>query len=136
MLRGGTPAASITVAEPNEAVGRQLATDFGVSVFVDGVDAARSAESSCSRSSHRSCARSANIWRPRWPARRPLIISIAAGLRIDQIDGWLGGGFPIVRCMPNTPSLIGAGASGLFANAAVSRCAAPSWRKPYWPAPV
>ena len=50
----------------------------------------------------------------------PLIISIAAGLDADTIDQWLGGGNALVRCMPNTPSLVGIGASGLYANAAVS----------------
>jgi pyrroline-5-carboxylate reductase len=52
-------------------------------------------------------------------AHRPLFISIAAGLRVDDIDRWLGGGFALVRCMPNTPALLGQGASGLFANAEV-----------------
>jgi pyrroline-5-carboxylate reductase len=51
---------------------------------------------------------------------RPLIISIAAGLDAATIDEWLGGGNALVRCMPNTPSLVGQGASGLYANARVS----------------
>jgi pyrroline-5-carboxylate reductase len=53
-------------------------------------------------------------------AKKPLVISIAAGVRIDQIDAWCGGGFPVVRAMPNTPALIGAGATGLCPNARVS----------------
>ncbi|OBA00300.1 pyrroline-5-carboxylate reductase [Halomonas sp. G11] len=52
--------------------------------------------------------------------RRPLVISIAAGLDAATIDQWLGGGNAVVRCMPNTPSLVGRGASGLYANARVS----------------
>ena len=52
--------------------------------------------------------------------RRPLIISIAAGIEIASIEHWLGGQLPIVRCMPNTPALVQLGATGLFANAAVS----------------
>jgi pyrroline-5-carboxylate reductase len=51
---------------------------------------------------------------------RPLVVSIAAGIRVDDIDAWLGGGLPIVRVMPNTAALIGSGASGLYANARVS----------------
>jgi pyrroline-5-carboxylate reductase len=51
---------------------------------------------------------------------RPLLVSIAAGLGTDTLDGWLGGGLPLVRVMPNTPSLVGKGAAGLFANAAVT----------------
>ena len=51
---------------------------------------------------------------------RPLIISIAAGIEIRSIETWLGDELPIVRCMPNTPALVQTGATGLFANAAVS----------------
>jgi pyrroline-5-carboxylate reductase len=46
-------------------------------------------------------------------------VSIAAGVRLDQLDDWLGGDVALVRAMPNTPALIGAGASGLIANAHV-----------------
>jgi pyrroline-5-carboxylate reductase len=49
-----------------------------------------------------------------------LLISIAAGIRIESIARWLGGLTPTVRCMPNTPALIGAGITGLFANALVN----------------
>ncbi|WP_339882706.1 pyrroline-5-carboxylate reductase [Vreelandella maris] len=52
--------------------------------------------------------------------QRPLVISIAAGLDASTIDQWLGGQNAMVRCMPNTPSLVGYGASGLYANAKVS----------------
>lgn len=51
--------------------------------------------------------------------RRPLIISVAAGLSAESIEHWLGGNLALVRCMPNTPALVGAGASGLYANANV-----------------
>jgi pyrroline-5-carboxylate reductase len=44
-----------------------------------------------------------------------LFISIAAGIRVAKIAGVLGD-VPIVRVMPNTPALVGAGASALFAN--------------------
>jgi pyrroline-5-carboxylate reductase len=44
-----------------------------------------------------------------------LVISIAAGLRIAALSRWLGGHRRIVRCMPNTPALIGAGITGLYA---------------------
>jgi pyrroline-5-carboxylate reductase len=53
--------------------------------------------------------------------RRPLIISIAAGIEIRSIEQWLGGALPIVRCMPNTPALVQLGATGLYANAAVDQ---------------
>lgn len=52
--------------------------------------------------------------------KKPLIISIAAGVRESSIQKWLGGELAIVRAMPNTPALIGCGATGMFANKQVS----------------
>jgi pyrroline-5-carboxylate reductase len=48
-----------------------------------------------------------------------LVVSIAAGLRLADISRWLGGHTRIVRTMPNTPALIGAGITGLCAHASV-----------------
>ena len=52
--------------------------------------------------------------------RRPLMISIAAGVREPDIRRWLGGEAAIVRTMPNTPALVGSGATALFANTQVN----------------
>lgn len=52
--------------------------------------------------------------------QRPLIISIAAGIRTTTLNDWLGRETAIVRAMPNTPALVQSGATGLYANAAVS----------------
>ena len=49
-----------------------------------------------------------------------LVISIAAGLDMAALSRWLGGHRTIVRCMPNTPALIGAGITGLCALPEVS----------------
>ncbi len=49
-------------------------------------------------------------------AKKPLVISIAAGILERDIQRWLGDGVRIVRVMPNTPALVASGASGLFAN--------------------
>jgi pyrroline-5-carboxylate reductase len=49
-----------------------------------------------------------------------LVISIAAGLDMTALSRWLGGHRLIVRCMPNTPALIGAGITGLCALPEVS----------------
>ena len=49
-------------------------------------------------------------------ANGALVISIAAGVTIASMQARLGPQAAIVRCMPNTPALLGCGASGLFAN--------------------
>lgn len=51
---------------------------------------------------------------------RPLVISIVAGIRSDDIDRWLGGNLAIVRVMPNQPALLQQGVSGVFANERVT----------------
>ncbi len=47
-----------------------------------------------------------------------LIVSIAAGIRTEDLARWLGGHSRIVRSMPNTPALIHAGITGLYATGA------------------
>lgn len=58
---------------------------------------------------------------PAIQAKKPLVISLAAGLMIESFEQWLGQGLAIVRCMPNTPSLVQCGASGLYGNQAVNQ---------------
>jgi len=53
-------------------------------------------------------------------ANKPLLLSIAAGIRGADLSRWLGGYGAIVRTMPNTPALIGQGITGMVAMAGVS----------------
>ncbi len=48
----------------------------------------------------------------------PLVITIAAGISLSYIEGFLGDNVPMVRVMPNTPLMLGCGASALAKNAA------------------
>ncbi len=50
---------------------------------------------------------------------RQVVVSIAAGLRLADVGRWLGGYHRLVRAMPNTPALIGAGITGLYADPSV-----------------
>jgi pyrroline-5-carboxylate reductase len=47
--------------------------------------------------------------------RPPLVVSIAAGIRVADISSWCGPGVVVVRAMPNRPALNGAGATGIYA---------------------
>ena len=49
----------------------------------------------------------------------PVVLSIAAGTRSRDISRWLGGYARIVRAMPNTPALVGAGISGVWSSPSV-----------------
>ncbi len=120
MLRGGASPTSIAVAEPIAELRAALAADFGVRVHERAAQAAAGADTLVlavkPQVMKQVCAELAAGVAAEWP----LVISIAAGIRLAQIEAWLGGGLPIVRVMPNTPALIGAGAAGMIANAAVS----------------
>lgn len=52
--------------------------------------------------------------------RKPLVVSIAAGISERSLSAWLGEDIAIVRCMPNTPALVLTGATALHANDKVS----------------
>jgi len=112
----GVPPASIRVAEPNAEAREALAREFDVPVFTDNTEAVIGADCVVlavkPQVMHDVCVGLAGTLRN----TRPLVVSIAAGIRIAQIERLLGGRHAIVRCMPNTPALVGAGASGLCAN--------------------
>jgi pyrroline-5-carboxylate reductase len=56
---------------------------------------------------------------PQLREQRPLVLSVAAGIRILSLKAWCGSAVPIVRAMPNRPALVGAGITGLYATDAV-----------------
>jgi len=123
LLRAGAAAQSIVVAEPGAAQREALARELRVTVTADNAEAAAAAHTWVFATKpqvlREVCASLAAVA----AARRPLLVSIAAGITTAQIDRWLGGGHAVVRAMPNTPALLGAGVTGLFANAAVNAAA-------------
>ena len=75
------------------------------------------ARSSCSPSSRSRCAKLPPRFKPH--LKRPLVLSIAAGVRAQTIGDWLATG-KIVRAMPNMPALIRAGITAAIALPDVS----------------
>ncbi len=116
MIARGADPAHVRVAEPVAAVREALATDFGVQTFATATEAVDQASvwvlAVKPQVMRKVCAEVVEIAR----AARPLAVSIAAGLSSAQLSGWLGGDAAVIRAMPNTPALIGAGMTGLFAN--------------------
>jgi pyrroline-5-carboxylate reductase len=125
MIRNGASPHNIAVAEPNAALRDALTRDFKIGVHAGNEDAARDAQVLVLAVKPQVMKTVCTGLRDVAQARKPLVISIAAGIRIDQLQRWLGDDVAIVRCMPNTPALIGAGATGLCANA----CAGKSQRE-------
>ena len=120
LVARGMEAASIRVAEPAEAPRQALAADFGVAAFASAGEAVRDADTWLFAVKPQVMRQVCESLSEAAQARAPLAVSIAAGITTAQLDRWLGGGMAVVRAMPNTPALLGAGATGLFANPATS----------------
>ena len=120
LLKTGIAASSVSVAEPRAEARQELGREFGVACYAEARPAVAEAEVVVLAVKPQVLPALRNELQDVLRQRRPMLISIAAGVRIDQLERWLGGQLPIVRCMPNTPALIGAGATGLCANGRVS----------------
>lgn len=116
LLARGGDAGSIAVAEPHAQTRERLAADFAVQVFEHGADAVGGADMLVLAVKPQVMRLVCETLAPALAGRPVLVVSVAAGVRTDQIDAWLGGGRSVVRVMPNTPALVGAGAAGMFAN--------------------
>lgn len=120
LVRRGMPASRIHVAEPVAELRQALQRDFDITPHADAEAAARQA-GLWVMAVKPQVMRSVCTALAAHTAGQPLVVSIAAGITGAQLDRWLGGGQAIVRAMPNTPALLGAGVTGLFANAQVSQ---------------
>ena len=119
MVARGADPASIRVAEPVEALREALARDFGVSVHSDAAEAVDGAGTWVFAVKPQVMRKLCEGLADRARDARPLAISIAAGITAPQLSAWLGGDAAVVRAMPNTPALLGAGVTGLYASASV-----------------
>ncbi|OHY81456.1 pyrroline-5-carboxylate reductase [Marinobacter sp. AC-23] len=120
MLDSGFKASSIWASAPNDDHLQSIRKRFGISVTTDNRYCAQQADMVVLAVKPQAMADVCRDIAPIAQNTRPLMVSIAAGLGTDTLDEWLGGGLPIVRVMPNTPSLVGKGAAGLFASEGVS----------------
>ena len=116
LVARGVPATSIRVAEPMAELRESLTRDFGIHTFTDNITAAANASTWVLAVKPQVMRAVCEALAPFAQVTRPLIVSIAAGITAAQLERWLGGNLAVVRTMPNTPSLLGAGVTGLFAN--------------------
>jgi len=120
LLHTGFNAEYIRVADPDDARLEHLRQRFKVHTCADNLSAVRDAQVvvfAVKPQVFRDAARPLATTLVKY---RPLIISIAAGVPEKDIRRWLGYQAAIVRAMPNTPALIGAGAAALYANSMVN----------------
>jgi len=117
LLRGGMHATDLMIAEPDPEQCERLRKElYGAMVTDDNKVVARSAEILLFAVKPQILKPVCEDLASEVQVQRPLIMSIAAGPKIDDIDTWLGGGLSVVRVMPNQPALIDQGISALYAN--------------------
>jgi pyrroline-5-carboxylate reductase len=122
LIESGMAADNITATSPDSAAQDAIREKYGIHSHADNQKAAESADILVLAVKPQILKAVCEPLKGAIQAREsaPLIISVAAGILGENIDTWLGGGLPIVRCMPNTPALVRAGASVLWANDRVS----------------
>ena len=104
---GYAPADELVVVEALAARRAELTAQFAAVTVVDTPVAA--AENVVAVKPHHvadACAALAGVGAGR-------VVSLAAGVPLSSLESWLGEGVPVVRAMPNTPALVGAGASAI-----------------------
>lgn len=117
LIAGGRDPATVRVGEPDATRRAQLAREFpGIALHADNVAATRGASLwLLAVKPPQMAAVAASLAEPA-RRQRPLVLSVAAGIRAAALTGWLGAGVPVVRCMPNRAVMLGAGITGLFAR--------------------
>ena len=117
MRERGFETACITVVDPDASARKQMQSRYGIAVLAEP-DASVS-DSDVLVLAVKPQQMKAALAPFAGALRKTLAISIAAGLRLTDIGRWLGNAgvsYPrLVRCMPNTPALVGAGVTGMFA---------------------
>jgi pyrroline-5-carboxylate reductase len=119
VARGAAPS-SIAVTELLAERRAELSRDFGIRVFEDGRAAIAGAQVVILAVKPQDVAASLASFAVELQASRPLLLSVAAGVRTSVLQRLVGTGIPIVRAMPNRPALVGAGITGLYASRSVS----------------
>ncbi len=122
MLAAGYEPRHLLISEPLEAQRDVLARELPGTVILErNEDAVRDAECIVLATKPQILSAVCKPLAPIVQGTRPLVISIAAGVRAVDIEEWLGGNLPVVRVMPNQPALLRLGISGLYANAHTSQ---------------
>jgi len=120
LIARGLTAQRISVGEAHQPRRIVLADELGVHVTADNREAVQDADLVVLAVKPQDMAGTVQALAEKFRARPPLVISIAAGIRVADIESWCGPGVAVVRAMPNRPALNGAGATALYAPPSVN----------------
>ena len=118
LLAKGLDAAQIRASDPGAETRARVSAEHGIELFADNAQAVQDADVIVIAVKPQVMKAVCQDLRAHLEPHQ-LLISIAAGITCTSLQNWLGNQ-PLVRCMPNTPALLGKGVSGLFATAAVT----------------
>ena len=119
LLRGGWRPEQLTVGESQVAARDTVARDFGISAAADNRAALAGASIVVLAVKPQEVAAVLQPLAAALATVRPLLLSVAAGIRVAALETLCGGAVPVIRAMPNRPARLGAGATGVFAPPAV-----------------
>ena len=120
MIATGISNQNISVSEPKADLREKLTKDFGVNASEENASVAKGADVIVLAVKPQILQEVVTPLGSLLVEARPLLISVAAGVTSSSIERWVGGDPALIRVMPNTPALIGAGISALYANSNVS----------------
>lgn len=122
LIQAGYPADCILAANPSRPKLDELASQFGIGVTQDNAEVAKAADVIVlAVKPQLMAAMLADLVARVGSLEGKLLISIAAGIKIARLSEMAGGHERIIRTMPNTPSLLGLGMTGLYAPATVGQ---------------
>ena len=114
LIQKGWPADAIRVVEIDAGARARLERELHIKAYAAAAAEATAADSIVLAVKPQQMREAARALRPAMHSQ--LVITIAAGIRCQDLSRWLGGYMRIVRVMPNTPALVRAGISGLYAT--------------------
>ena len=120
LLNNGWPKDKLTVSDPDAGQRQGVEDNLGITVFPDNNSVANDADILLLAVKPQVLPIVAKEVADAVQKKKSLVISIVAGVRTGDLQRWLGDGIALVRVMPNTPALVGSGASGMFAAKSVS----------------
>lgn len=121
LVDGDHATSDIIIYEPNSDKAKQLARQFQVTIASDNTALIQQSDVIVMAVKPQVLQQVLSPLAESFNTHKPLIISVVAGIQISSIENWLNGQYAIVRVMPNTPALIGQGASALVANERVNQ---------------
>jgi len=117
LISSGVKTAHLFAADPNEDTRKALQKDFSIETFAENQQLIDSCDVIVFAVKPQALKEVATALKAKDSA---LYLTIAAGIPSESLNNWLGSNKAIVRAMPNTPSLVLSGASGLYANSHVA----------------